>query len=220
MRVLVIDTETTGLPDYKNPKIKTPKWYEYYPDIVQVSWLLYDMDKDSIVNSGDYYIKIDGSVPPETTKIHGITDEILQEKGIPFHQFQGIFNIILSQTHTIVAHNLDFDKNMLVSNYLKHNLKNPFDAYNIQEFCTMKNGVDVCNLQREIERGGKKGKYPRLFQLHEHYFPNDMLNMKSLHNSMVDVLVCFRCYYAMIKARDVLKKNTTIVNMMKQFCII
>ena len=39
MRVIVFDTETTGLPKNKNI---SPSEHSYWPYIVQLSWLMYD----------------------------------------------------------------------------------------------------------------------------------------------------------------------------------
>ena len=38
-------------------------------------------------------------------------------------------------------------------------------------------------------------KPPKLFELHKHYFSTVP---KNLHNSLVDVFVCFRCFYKMM----------------------
>ena len=39
MKVLIFDTETTGLPEGKNPSIyETQKW----PHIIQLSYIVYD----------------------------------------------------------------------------------------------------------------------------------------------------------------------------------
>lgn len=42
-------------------------------------------------------------------------------------------------------------------------------------------------------------KPPKLFELHKHYF-NTVPN--NLHNSLVDVFVCFRCFYRMVYDKD------------------
>ena len=57
MKILVFDTETTGLPEKNASIYDTDKW----PHIVQLSYVLYDMETNhSIIQ--DNYIKIDESV--------------------------------------------------------------------------------------------------------------------------------------------------------------
>ena len=50
MKVLVFDTETTGLPTERNPSItETEKW----PHVVQLSYILYDVDENKILTICD-----------------------------------------------------------------------------------------------------------------------------------------------------------------------
>jgi DNA polymerase III epsilon subunit-like protein len=79
MNVLVFDTETTGLP---KSKIINPDTLHLWPHIVQLSFVIYDICTNTIVEAKDYIIKVDKSViiDEESTKIHGITNEISQVK--------------------------------------------------------------------------------------------------------------------------------------------
>ena len=83
MKVLVFDTETTGLPTEKNASIMdTEKW----PYILQLSYVVYDTDEHLILDCVDDIIKIDNEkikISAETTAIHGITNEMCDEKGVP-----------------------------------------------------------------------------------------------------------------------------------------
>ena len=55
MRVIVFDTETTGLPqDMRASTEKTELW----PYIVQISWLIYDDVSKSITNINNHIIKL------------------------------------------------------------------------------------------------------------------------------------------------------------------
>ena len=77
MRVLVFDTETSGLPPrgfYNKVSLSN---VNLWPFIVQFSYVIYDTKTNSIEKLEDMIIK----VPPhvklngESEKIHGITDE-------------------------------------------------------------------------------------------------------------------------------------------------
>jgi DNA polymerase III epsilon subunit-like protein len=72
MRVLVFDTETTGLPQ---SKIISPDTLHLWPYIVQFSYVIYDTEKNDIVMSMDDVIKVDDNViiSQESINLHGIT---------------------------------------------------------------------------------------------------------------------------------------------------
>ena len=61
----------------------------------------------------------------------------------------------------------------------------------------MKQGTSLCNIELPSTTDGKptKKKWPKLNELHNTLFPNE--EVKGLHNSMVDVLACLRCYLKM-----------------------
>ena len=81
MRVLVFDTETTGLP---KSKIISPETLPLWPHIVQFSYVIYDTEVNDIVETSDSIVKINDDVfiPEEVIKIHGITNEISKNNGI------------------------------------------------------------------------------------------------------------------------------------------
>jgi hypothetical protein len=59
MKVLVFDTETTGLPTERNASISDLK---VWPHIVQLSYILYDIDEKKIIKCQDHIIKIDPAI--------------------------------------------------------------------------------------------------------------------------------------------------------------
>ncbi len=61
MKVLVFDTETTGLPAERNASIySTEKW----PHIIQLSFMVYNTDTNEITADKDYIINIGSNVYP------------------------------------------------------------------------------------------------------------------------------------------------------------
>ena len=71
--VIVFDTETTGLPSKYNAKVTE---LGVWPYIVQFSWIVYNIESMDMIKCEDHIIKLkDMSIPPESTKIHGITNE-------------------------------------------------------------------------------------------------------------------------------------------------
>jgi hypothetical protein len=80
MRVLVFDTETTGLPQ---SKIISPDTLKLWPHIVQFSYVIYDTDVNDMVVSSDNIVKVgkDVVISEGSIELHGITSEISQSKG-------------------------------------------------------------------------------------------------------------------------------------------
>lgn len=225
MRVLVFDTETTGL-------IKTTAITHYeldlLPYIVQFSYLVYDTEKSFIEKISDNIIKIPEKavIPEECVKIHGITKKMTL-KGKDIGKCLLEFAKKYFQADVIVGHNLSFDINMVKTelmriiqnskeithlldyNKLLYSLNNP--PKNKTYFCTLQNSIILCNIKTINKKTGKEFiKYPRLLELHEKLFS---YSPKNLHNSLNDVIVCFRCYYMLEYDIDIVETNMYIKKM-------
>ena len=191
MKIIVFDTETTGLPEKNTSLLSTEKW----PYIVQLSYLLYDTEQAIVLDCVDRIIKLPSNIkiPKESTDIHKITNEICIEKGVDIKQELVDFNVTMLKADIIIAHNISFDKNMIMVECLRHKIIQNFTQYNTRkpEFCTMKNSVNICKIIRYTSDGKSYYKYPKLMELHKHLFGDIP---EGLHNSMIDVLVCLRCY--------------------------
>ena len=200
-RILVFDVETTGLPSKYNAK---PQDTNLWPFIVQFSWIVYDTETMDMLEIKDYIIKLpDGkTVPEESTKIHGITNEMMLEKGTSIENVLYEFYEHLSKCQTLIAHNLKFDKSMATVESIRNHINPQFN--NVIEFCTMIYGNAICNLTRVNYRNQVVSKFPKLIELYQQLF-NEVPN--NLHNSLNDVLVCFRCYYKMRYNEDILRED-------------
>jgi len=202
MKVLVFDTETTGLPPRNINKYKHG-WFNYYPNIVQISWIFYDTEKDIFIDNCDYIIKLEDEklIPEESIKIHNITNEIMNEKGVSIKLALDDFLTLLEETDIIVGHNIAFDLDMVLSEMTRHNFEN-IDLLKKQSYCTMKSSVDLCCIKKYNKYNNcYENKYPKLSELHSFlfgYVPNN------LHNSFVDILITLRCYVMMNEKKDIL----------------
>lgn len=204
MKIFVFDTETTGLPKTRNTTKRG--WHKLWGYIVQLSWIIYDSEKDKITQTADYYIKLqDGmTIPQESTKIHGITNEIMNEKGIPIQDALRYFYESVQDVDYLVAHNYEFDKNMLRAEFERNGCINYFDVIKAKEYCTMKNNIDFCAIQRVNIYNEPYYKWPRLYELHKKLFGSIPNN---LHNALIDVYVCLRCFMKREFDRDILDTN-------------
>jgi DNA polymerase III subunit epsilon len=192
MKILVFDTETTGLPIGKNPSIVST---EMWPYIVQLSYILYDNETNMVLDYVDRIIKLPKGIKitQGSQDIHKITNEICDAKGVDIKQELIDFNNAILNSDVIVAHNISFDKRMIMVECIRHKIRQNFTINTIRklECCTMKSSVDICKIVAIGHNGAEYFKYPKLMELHKHLF-NTIPD--GLHNSMIDVLACLRCY--------------------------
>lgn len=210
MKVLVFDTETTGLP-VNNPSIyQTSAW----PHVIQLSYILYDTDKNKIIASQDNIVNIPKCVDisQESIDVHGITRKDTDRRGYEMKGLLETFQTCLENSDFIVAHNIQFDKKILMVEGIRNKIKLNFDKP--QEYCTMKNGSHICKIERVNNRGEKYFKYPKLAELHKTIFDTEPNN---LHNAFVDILICLRCFHKMIYSEDLCQKNRHFNKQIKHF---
>jgi len=222
MIVLVFDTETTGLPKNMRSFPVRSNLHEW-PHIVQLSYILYDTEKNTVVSIDDNIICLPSNVdiPECSTKIHGITNLISQNNGISIKEV--LFNFIkdFELADLIVAHNLEFDKKMLIAEFYRLET-NIFDAdYYLKAFkmittskkyfCTMQESIDICNIKAYTKIDKKEyNKFPTLLELCKHLFQYEP---KNLHNSMNDVVICLQCFYKMRFGENIYDKNIVVKDM-------
>ena len=197
----MFDTETTGLPkDRRAP----PSAIENWPHIVQLSYILYDTTTRTIEAGADHLVSLPLGVtlPPASTKIHGITPSLLRRKGVPLGDALSSFADAVGQADCLVAHNLEFDWKVIQSACCRVGLPDPFADRGKQRYCTMMNGRAICAIWAVRPDGSRYIKYPKLQDLHKELFNEEPRN---LHDAFADILVCLRCYLAMAHDEDLLR---------------
>ena len=109
----------------------------------------------------------------------------------------------------IIGHNISFDKKMIMVECYRNKVEQNFtkNGRKLQEFCTMKNSINLCKIIAHDKYGREYFKYPKLMELHKHLFGDIP---EGLHNSMVDVLVCLRCYGKMKFDTDLNSISTSL----------
>lgn len=185
-KTLFIDTETTGLPvtkgwgNYYNPSLTS-----YYEDsrVIELAYIIYDEDKN-IVKSADYLIIPDGFVI-QNSKFHGITMEDATENGRNISDVLKEFDVDLEGVTSIIAHNINFDINLILSEcYRLKNTELVKKIGIIDKACTMEIGKAYMKSQ----------KYPKLVELYTYLF-NKPIEQK--HRALSDTQICAECYYKM-----------------------
>jgi DNA polymerase III epsilon subunit-like protein len=211
--VLVFDTETTGFL----PKV-TPNNLNSHemPRIIQLSYVLFDTCNYRIKKMGNYYIKLDEGIqiPPFITEITGITQHTCDTRGRDITEALIDFYNTAIQADCIIAHNIAFDIRMIEfeieRNFAKLepivpqilSLFNPvfLVVKNIDTFCTMKSSVHVCNIIKMDKNNRPYKKFPKLCELYLHLFKSVP---QHLHNAIIDVIVCLRCFIKFYMEKDI-----------------
>ena len=179
MKLLIFDTETTGLPRSRVPSHVEPN---NWPHIVSISWVILNTDANHIEKQKSYIVKpLNWVIPDDSIKIHGITQEKAKNEG---HELAKVIGEFLAENYDVlVAHNLEFDLNVLY-NAIQWDLELPFKTLKKQMFCTMELSRDICKLKGNFT----SYKSPKLSELYEYAFKRQP-EKESLHNSLYDVLI-------------------------------
>ena len=214
MKILTFDVETTGLP------LKWAKTYQVnrWPHIGQFSWMVYDSSKNKVVALEDHIVKLPKGLKmlPDSIKIHGITNEKMRRNGKDINIILKKFMSDVRKSKILVAHNIQFDMNMITVEQIRNGYKKTLKDSRKNLFCTMKEGKNTANLYRFSKFYEKTVlKPPKLIELHQKLFSSIPNN---LHNSLIDILVCFRCFSKLYWGIDILSKNSKLFNLYKQYC--
>ena len=178
MKLLIFDTETTGLPQSRSPAVDGPN---NWPHLVSISWVVLDSTINKIEKVRNYVIKPnDWDIPNESTAIHGITHDEAVRYGSNLANV--ITEFMSEECDVMVAHNIDFDINVL-TNAILWDLQLPYPVYP-RQLCTMKLTKNICKLPGTFGRY----KFPKLKEVYQHVF-GIMPDQSRLHSSMYDVMI-------------------------------
>jgi DNA polymerase III epsilon subunit-like protein len=176
MKLLIFDTETTGLPKSRKQSKEGPN---NWPHIVSISWVILNSATNKVEKEVSYIVKPkDWVIPEDSIRIHGITQEKAEKEGEPLARVLGEF--LAEPYDIIVAHNMEFDYNV-VDNAIRWDLDMAFTEIKKPKICTMELSRDICNLRNVFG----KPKVPKLRELYQHAFGSPP-NEHQLHNSLYD----------------------------------
>ena len=183
--ILCFDVETTGIPTRRGAHYSE---LEVWPRIVSISWACC-RGADAIVKHFEAIIRPEGfSIPSASTRVHGITTDRALRDGVSLRDTlsEMLEDIAAHRPALVVAHNVDFDRPILLAEFLRLGLGDSFAS--LPTFCTMSKTVQLCRLPRS----GGGYKWPTLGELHRHLFGT---GLTEAHNAGADVLACARCYF-------------------------
>lgn len=186
---LVFDTETTGLPIWKEPSEHPDQ-----PHIVQLAAELVDLDTREVIDSMDVIVKPDGwTISEEMTAIHGITHEHALEVGIPEEQAIDMLLALRAKASIRIAHNRTFDDRIIRIGLKRyHDPRNP--DLEIQPSDEWKDGEGFCTCYSGKKHCALPGnKLPTLSEAHQILVGTELENA---HTAIGDVRGCRAVYFA------------------------
>lgn len=129
---VVLDTETTGLFDFKAPADA-----EHQPRLATFAAVLTDADGNE-VDRVSLYVRPDGwSIEgTQAAEINGLTDDVLRERGVPVHDVLSLWNHWIDSGAIMVAFNADFDTKVMRGELRRAGLPDRFEA--TKKLCVMK----------------------------------------------------------------------------------
>ncbi len=190
---LIFDTETNGKAlNFKAPMTNLSNW----PRITQIAWQLFDKDQN-IISERSELIKPDGwTVPKEEFFIkNNMSTERCEEFGLPLAEVLKSFVEDLSKAEYLIAHNMNFDANVVGAEFIRLNMtpeKMP------TKICTLQESTDYCKIP------GFYGNYkwPTLTELHVKLFREEF---EGAHDAMDDVRACAKCFFGLKEIGHILK---------------
>lgn len=169
---LFFDTETTGKFDFK-AAVEAP----HQPRVVQIGAIVTD-ESGAVMGELNSLVKCDGwKIEEEAAAIHGITTERCDAFGLSIKGVLEILRRMAGPVKTVVAHNVNFDRNMLVRESHLLSVDYPFSG--LQEFCTMEATTEILKLP-----GNYGYKWPKLQEAYKHFFG---VEFEGAHDAMADI---------------------------------
>lgn len=166
-RVIVFDVEATGLcPKHTYGQPFPPD--HLYPHILQLCFVVYDMEQGKIVDQMNEYVRIPAHIPitEEIQRITGITPRTIRARGQPIAPLLLRFYDAMLKCDAIVAHNIQYDRTVIRKEMYRNkkdiiqlsgsvakgeemarSMTEKFCAeHGIQAVCTMRSTIQMCNL--------------------------------------------------------------------------
>ena len=188
------DTETTGLPLFRAPSDDP-----HQPHLVDICILAYSAD-GALVDSFEAMIRPDGWViPAEVTAIHGITNEMAMDLGIPESEALDGFMAIHDRAGLRVAHNISFDDRIMRIALSRYRGKEAADAFKATAgYCTAAKSKPICQLppteKMKATNFRNSFKTPTVAEALRHFTGEELVGG---HRARPDTEACARVYFAM-----------------------
>ena len=216
LTVLLLDTETNGLPKNRYAPISEPG---AYPAILQMSWSIFEIEGRTLrsVATRDIGIALHPSEAWDTgaAKIHGLS-EIEARGGTPAVSALLELRTALQAVDVVIAHNLSFDKSVIRAAGYTEAGRHPDNAADlrsiwpqpsqneIKEFCTMKSTRDLVRIPATAKQAQYadlgRFKAPKLNELYAWLYGHVYdISGATLHSAKSDTHCLAQCLAGLLR---------------------
>lgn len=190
-KILFFDTETSSLWNFR-----ADAGHICQPHIVQLAMMLVDADEEPdrrLIHAVNLIVRPQKQIDPEASAVHGISQEKAEEFGVPRRLAVSMFHHLVKQADLVVAHNVDFDRNVLRNSYINEGVEMP----QFRTFCTMKTSTEICQIPHANPNRGRNNSYkwPKLIEAYKILV--DEAGFEGAHDAMVDVQACVKIFFAL-----------------------
>jgi len=191
-RAVFFDTETSGLPLFKQPSEHPDQ-----PHIVQLGACLVDLDTRKVLSTIDVICKPDGwLIPDEVAAVHGITTEMAADLGVPESlAVEMLLDLVGDRLR--IAHNQPFDARIVRIACKRHFEPSQADAWaDGPAECTAQLATPIMKIpptDRMRAAGFTKFKTPNLGEAVLHFTGRPLENA---HSALADVHGCMDVWFA------------------------
>jgi DNA polymerase III subunit epsilon len=192
--LLFIDTEASALPKkWDLPYSKEGNW----PHSVQISWMIYTKDGNEVKQENFYISNNDFEISNSANKVHGITREFVDKKGVDRKEALALLNNDLNQYQPlIVGHFIELDFHLIGADAYRAGIQHPL--LNLPTFCTMLATTGF------VQNPAKK--FLKLCDLYSLLFNAALPNH---HNALEDARATAICFFELLKRGELDDKQIT-----------
>ncbi len=186
--ILIFDTETTGLPNWKVPSEDPTQ-----PHLVQLACGLFTDEGREVGTFMRIVLPTKFTIPAEATAIHGINDTLARDCGTSLDSVVVAYTKMASVAELRVAHNTPFDDRVMRIALLRCG----FSRAEI-EMTQRGPSADTCAMARHVMKNerelGRKDALEKadLASCMAHFF-NDAHD--GAHDALADMRACARLYF-------------------------
>lgn len=208
MKILVVDTETTGLPiSWDKPSSDVDNW----PRILQVAFELFDETGKTLSRTIELIKPDKWEVPTKKTFMaeghseaeaikkaefwvkHGYSTEKCEKEGKALPEVLIEFARLYDECDLMLCHNVSYDKNVLSAELIRYGIKVKKKK---PDFCTKLEGEEICKLPGKYPG---KFKWPTLQELYRHLFGKEF---DEGHDAGCDIQATKECYLEIMLRRE------------------
>ena len=181
MNIIITDTETTGL---QKP---IPTDIQFQPFMCEIYACKLSFKEDfEFIDEFETFIKPPIPMPPDATKINGITDDMLVGAPSFADAYDGIYDFFCG-ADSVVGHNIEFDLNIINNELVRHDWDKKF-CWPKQHICTIESSYHYENKRLNLQK------------LHEFLFGE---GFEKGHRAKTDVMATVRCFIELVKRGDI-----------------